>query len=131
MMALVVAAIWSILSMRKYQILAASCLLFSAMLIVSGTARSTLQDRYFYIPNVLAAWFFLCLLANISNVAVRRAGLSLAVTLMLLQVVIFERNDGNPLSGDWRYYSSMLGTGMALKIPVAGGWFIEIPADKN
>ena len=129
---LLAAAIYIVSKMQRFRLQAIYCLFFSGMIIVSGTVKVALQDRYFYIPAVLAVWFVCCLLANIENARIRQAGLSLAVALMLIVIFMTGGNEHNKEDFRWEYFSSMTGNGTAVKIPIApSGWIIDIPADKN
>ena len=111
-------------------------LMFSAFVILAGIIKIGPQERYFYIPGVLAFWFACCVVSQIGDLRWRYAGVAVIAACQLSFVMQYRdyyiQSGGSILKGepDWMRWSKFVHSGLPLTVSVVPpSWFFNVPAD--
>jgi hypothetical protein len=121
----------SLIRLPRYRAAMIFMLAFSALVTLAGIIKIGAQERYLYIPGVLAIWFVCCVVAELGSMRRRQAALACVVALLAFFVLYYR--DYYTLKGeppDWPRWSKFVHSGLPLTVSILpSNWFINIPAD--
>lgn len=106
--------------------------LFACLVTLGGVIKVGAQERYLYIPTVLAYWLACCLLFQSKSIRAHKMGLTVLALLQLLTVSYYRDTYIWNVDTQWPRWSRFVHSGLPLTVFGFGpGWFINIPADPH